>query len=90
MAQQLQQRMQQMTGFMLSFGGGGGMQYDPLGRPYGEGNQDGKGHSSNVTIPDEREQRRVDEILQLLRRRASQNDRPREELQYYRRLLKRF
>lgn len=89
MAQQLQQRMQQMTGFMLSFGGGG-MQHDPLGRPYGEGDDEGQGYGSNVKIPDESERRRVDEILQLLRRRASQHDRPREELQYYRRLLKRF
>ena len=90
MMQQLQQRMVQMTGFMLSFGRQQ-MRYDPLGRPMGrEMGEDGDPFGSDVTIPDEAEHRRVEEILKLLRQRAGQYNRPREELDYYRRLLKRF
>ena len=89
LAQQLQTRMQQMTGFMLSFGGGG-MKYDPLGRSYGEGSENEDGFGSNVKIPDAAERRRVEEILDLLRQRSGERNRPREELEYYRRLLKRF
>ncbi len=90
LAQQLQQRMQQMTGFMIGFGSRQ-MQYDPLGRPYGgpEG-PNGESLNSNVKVPDDAERRRVQEILQLLRRRAGELDRPRPEIEYYRRLLKRF
>ncbi len=90
LAQQLQKRLQQMTGFMIGFGGKK-MQYDPLGRPYGSDDNSGDpSDSSNVKIPDEAERRRVEEILQLLRERSSEQNRPREELEYYRRLLKRF
>lgn len=90
MMEQLQQRMVQMTGFMMSFGGSS-MQHDPLGRPSGgEDGNNGMPYGSRVKIPDEAERRRVQEILKLLRQRAGQHDRPREELDYYRRLLKRF
>lgn len=89
MAQQLQQRMVQMTGFMMSFGQPSG-QRDPLGRPSGGENGTNGDPNSNVTIPDEAERRRAQEILQILRRRAGEHDRPREEIEYYRRLLKRF
>ena len=88
MAQQLAQRMQQMTGFSI---GGMPTQYDPLGRPYG--NQDGNNgppFGSQVKIPTESEQKRVQDILNELRRRVGERNRPREELEYYRRLLKRF
>ncbi len=89
--EQLQQRMVQMTGFMMSFGGSASMQQDPLGRPFGgEDGPNGVPYGSPVKIPDEAERRRVQEILKLLRQRAGQQDRPREELDYYRRLLKRF
>ena len=91
MAQQLAQRMQQMTGF--SFGGmAGGMQYDPLGRPM-MGEQDGDdnpGIGSDIEVPSESSRKRVREILEELRSRAAQRGRPQEELEYYRRLLKRF
>ena len=88
MAQQLQQRMQQMTGFMLSRGA---MQYDPFGRPYGGQNDPNvPPGGSQIEIPDEGERRRVQEILEILRRRAGEMNRPREEIEYYRRLLKRF
>lgn len=90
LAEQLQKRLQQMTGFMIGFGNRQ-MRYDPLGRPYGGDESSGTPtDSSNVKIPDEAERRRVEEILQLLRDRASEQNRPREELEYYRRLLKRF
>ena len=90
MMEQLQQRMVQMTGFMMSFGNPS-MPRDPLGRPFGEeDNPNGVPHGSRVKIPDEAERHRVQEILKLLRQRAGQHGRPREERDYYRRLLKRF
>lgn len=90
MAEQLQQRMVQMTGFMLSFGQRE-MRRDPLGRPMGgEYGPNGDPQGSRVKVPDEGERRRVQEILKILRQRASDGSRPREELEYYRRLLKRF
>lgn len=88
MAQQLAQRMQQMTGFSI---GGMPSQFDPLGRPYGNNEgPNGQSMGSQVKIPSESEQKRVQDILNELRRRAGERNRPREELEYYRRLLKRF
>ena len=83
----LSQRMQQMTGL----GFNGNQKYDPLGRPYG-GEEDGNGphHGSQVKIPDEAEKKRVEEILKELRRRSGEMDRPPEEREYYRRLLRQF
>jgi len=90
MMEQLQQRMVQMTGFMMSFGSQP-MRQDPLGRPFGgEDGTNAPPFGSRVKIPDEAERRRVQEILKLLRQRAGDGSRPREELEYYRRLLKRF
>jgi uncharacterized protein (TIGR02302 family) len=86
LSQQLAERMQQMTGFMLGQGA-----TDPLGRPRGD--QDG-GNSffsgSGVKIPDEAERKRVQEILRQLREKSGEYERPREEREYYRRLLKQF
>lgn len=83
----LTQRMQQMTGLGFSRG----QKYDPLGRPYG-GDQEGNGphHGSQVKIPDEAEKKRVEEILKELRRRSGEMDRPPQEREYYRRLLRQF
>ena len=83
----LSARMQQMTGL----GFNGAQRYDPLGRPYG-GEEEGNGphHGSPVKIPDEAEKKRVQEILKELRRRSGEMDRPPEEREYYRRLLKQF
>lgn len=90
MMEQLQQRMLQMTGFMMSFGSRP-MRQDPLGRPFGgEEHNNGMPFGSRVEIPDEAERKRVQEILKLLRQRAGDGSRPREELDYYRRLLRRF
>ncbi len=87
LSQQLQARLQQMIGIGFS----GAQRYDPLGRPYG-GDQDenGSAHGSPVKIPDEQEKKRVDEILRTLRDRSGDRSRPRDELDYYRRLLRQF
>lgn len=85
--EKLKTRMQQMVGMGFS----GGQKYDPLGRPYG-GEQEGNGphHGSQVKIPDEAEKKRVEEILKELRRRSGEMDRPPQEREYYRRLLRQF
>lgn len=87
LSQQLTARMKQITGLGI----GSAQQYDPLGRPYG-GEKDGKGkyQGSQVKIPEEAEKRRVDEILKELRLRSGELDRPAEEREYYRRLLRQF
>lgn len=87
MGQQLMARLQQVTGMSLS----GGMRLDPLGRPYGgDGDLPGLFPGSRVKIPEESERKRVEEILNLLRRRSGELERPQEELEYYRRLLRQF
>ena len=62
---------------------------DPLGRPTretGRGGQD----TGDVEIPSEGEIQRAREILDTLRRRAGERDRPELEQEYIRRLLDRF
>ena len=86
MSEQLAQRLQQMIGLSM----GGGMKFDPLGRPYGgDGNKNGL-FGSPVKIPDESERKRAQEILDLLRKRSGELTRPDEELDYYKRLLRQF
>ena len=88
LSQKMIARMQQMTGMSFS---AGGMRYDPLGRPYGgKENEGGMFPGSRVKIPEESERKKAQEILQLLRRRSGELDRPGEELDYYRRLLRQF
>ena len=87
LSKQLSQRMQQMVGVGMN----GGQRYDPLGRPYG--GEDGKGNpndNSKVKVPDEAEKKRVDDIIKQLRDRSSDRQRSREELEYFRRLLRQF
>ncbi|MFM2045285.1 MAG: hypothetical protein RLY86_3861 [Pseudomonadota bacterium] len=60
---------------------------DPLGRPM---NNNGPFNSENVEIPEEGEIQRAREILEELRRRAGQPDRPKLERDYIDRLLDRF
>ena len=89
-----------MPGGKQPFGGlgdkfaqGQGQRYDPLGRPLegGQGGSDQNGYpDSNVKIPDEAERKRVEEILRTLRERSGELFRPREELEYFRRLLRQF
>lgn len=89
-----QQRMQQMAAMGMALNGGqppGGGRYDPLGRPYGRAGEDGpQMPGSRVKIPDEAQRKRVEEILRLLRQRSGELDRPREELEYFERLLRQF
>lgn len=88
MAQKLAQRMQQMM--MFSFGGGG-QRLDPLGRPMRD--EDGGNmpwSRSNVKIPDEAQRRKIQEILDDLRRKSGELNRPDYELDYFRRLMRQF
>lgn len=62
------------------------MRRDPLGRQLGESGQ--YGSEENLMQDDPR--RRAEELLDELRRRSSEQDRSEEELDYLRRLLKRF
>jgi uncharacterized protein (TIGR02302 family) len=87
MAQQLTQRLSQMTGMAM---GGGGMKMDPLGRPYGQGNSTNPLLGEKVKVPDESDRKKIEEILQTLRKKSGELSRPPEELDYYRRLLKQF
>ncbi|HTW33669.1 MAG TPA: TIGR02302 family protein [Rhizomicrobium sp.] len=61
---------------------------DPLGRA--EGTTGPATGSSGVKIPDRDELARARSILEELRRRAAERGRPKEELDYYDRLLKEF
>ncbi len=62
---------------------------DPLGRPYGEGHN-GADETDEVTIPDQGQRQRAQEIEQQLRERGAQRTRPQQELDYIDRLLKQF
>lgn len=86
MSQQLQARMQQMM--MFSFGGRG--QMDPLGRPSGPGDMPGWWPGSKIKIPDETQRKKVQEIQKILRDRSGERERPDYELEYFKRLLKKF
>jgi hypothetical protein len=61
---------------------------DPLGRQ--EGSQGGGFGANGVKVPDKSSMERARAILQELRRRAAQEGRPKEELDYLDRLLKEF
>jgi uncharacterized protein (TIGR02302 family) len=84
MSQQLGERMKQMM--MLSFGMGPS---DPLGRPT-EGNGNAPWSASKVKIPDKAERKRVQDILEELRKKSGELQRPDYELDYYRRLMRQF
>jgi uncharacterized protein (TIGR02302 family) len=77
---------------LMSETGQGGQQAgageeDPLGRVQGS---NGPATSGGVKIPDRDELARARSILEELRRRAAERGRPKEELDYYDRLLKEF
>ncbi len=64
---------------------------DPNGRdPLGRHNQGSSADSADVTVPEERERQRTHAIQEELRRRGAEQERPRQELDYIDRLLKRF
>ncbi len=60
---------------------------DPLGRPQ---RSQGPDMGTSVKVPDEIDMQRAREILEELRRRLGQPNRPSEELDYIERLLRRF
>ncbi len=68
--------------------GNGGNQNDPLGRELGPSGWGANG--SGTRIPDRDALQRARSILEELRRRAAERGRPKEELDYYDRLLKEF
>ncbi len=86
LSQQLAQRMKQMM--MFSFGMGS--RTDPLGRPMEDGEGNNPWSASKVKIPDKAERRRVQEILEELRKKSGELQRPAYELDYYRRLMRQF
>ena len=61
--------------------------HDPLGRPLTNG---GAYEQGDVKIPDNNVMQRARDILEELRRRAGERDRPQIELDYIDRLLQRF
>jgi uncharacterized protein (TIGR02302 family) len=93
MDQAVQFMAEQMKQIMISFGGGRGQgqqgqqgecppeERDPLG------NCPGKSGTGSVKIPDEKERRRVQEIIRELRGRSNNWERPRIEREYIDRLL---
>lgn len=62
---------------------------DPFGRRTGQGGSD-LDESSTVTVPEQREQQRTQDIEQELRRRGADRTRPQYELDYIDRLLHQF
>ena len=62
---------------------------DPLGRRFGTGGSAGAA-TEGVRLPGAPRPRRIEQILRELRRRAAEQNRPREEREYLDRLLKRF
>ncbi len=79
LSKQFKQRMQQMVGVGFNTG----IKRDPLGRPLDN-------RSNDVKLPDRAQKKRVDEILKTLRDRSGDLNRPDEELDYFRRLLRQF
>lgn len=67
-----------------------GTERDPLGRPLKQGVGGKAADDNSVHVPDKREELRSREILEELRRRGSDRQRPKEELDYIDRLLKPF
>jgi hypothetical protein len=87
MAQRLQQGQQGGGSAMLPLPGEGAT--DPLGRSTEEGST-GLDSDGEVGIPSEAEMKRSRQILEELRRRSGERDRPGLELDYLERLLRRF
>jgi hypothetical protein len=91
--EELEQQLQEQIAQMLNPLGKEGLgDKDPLGRPIPGGKDDKTNplNDNTVKIPDEAEQKRLREILNILRERAGEYDRPEEELDYIRKLLEKF
>ncbi len=87
MSEQLAQQLKKMMAMSL---GGGAPRLDPLGRPMDDKDGPSWLPSSKVKIPDEAERKKVREILDTLRRRSGEMQRPDYELDYFRRLMQQF
>lgn len=95
MDKSMQQMADQLQTTIMSFGflpqgaeSGYGQGFDPLGR---NGKPDnGKPGDDYVKIPDEKERRRVQEIIEELRNRSNDYSRPKQEREYIDRLLDQF
>jgi uncharacterized protein (TIGR02302 family) len=90
--EQLRQGAQQMTQQMLrqmpgQFGRSADVPLDPMGRPQ---RTEGPDLGTSVKVPDEIDIQRAREILEELRRRLGDQQRPLLELDYIERLLRRF
>jgi uncharacterized protein (TIGR02302 family) len=92
-AQQMQQRLGNALGLGDARGGESGfgqrrdgVERDPLGRPIANGAYD----QGDVKIPDNNTMQKARDILDELRRRAGERERPQIELDYIDRLLQRF
>jgi hypothetical protein len=68
----------------------GPLNQDPLGRAFSDDERDGGITGGDVEIPDKAALERAREILNELYRRAGQSRRPKPELEYIDRLLRRF
>ncbi|MEX2642978.1 MAG: TIGR02302 family protein [Acetobacterales bacterium] len=100
-AQAAMQQMAQQFGMMMGMGPGmppgtqvdeeglGGEFRDPLGRGRGNG-MFGSLDGRDVKVPDEMELQRARDILDELRKRSGERNRPEDELDYIDRLLERF
>jgi hypothetical protein len=85
LAEQMMQGMGQPGPMGRAFNGNGDR--DPLGRPLPtQGLDDG----DSVKVPEESEVQRARQILEELRRRLGQRERPQLELDYIERLIERF
>lgn len=87
MSKDLQKSLQNMA--LFSFGP---QRLDPLGRPFDGGDQNGNGNNpaSGVGIPDQMERKKIQDILNTLRKKSGEFERPEYELDYYRRLMQQF
>lgn len=81
------QLMQSMAGRRGTTGRGNGNNMDPLGRSLPSSGTD---LGADVAVPDKIDIQRAREIIEELRRRAGELGRPKIELDYLDRLLKRF
>jgi len=86
MRQQLAEEQKKNGGVRIGRGMGRKGGRDPAGRPAADGSiEDG-----SVKVPTERETQRARDILNELRKRSGESERPQEELDYLERLLRRF
>lgn len=86
MQQKMREGMSQRSGMNFS-----PQQTDPLGRPQSP-DQDGQYFSedSDVEVPESFAKKRIDEILEYLRKHSGDSQRPKIEREYFERLLRQF